>query len=90
MQHSHHAPPCPRCGTPVYRSHTCRVSGLTTRPGRPVVEGVPKPADFDAQVERARRQARVEALAFELDVDEHVASARLRLADAAWSEDVGL
>lgn len=90
MQHSHAAPPCPRCGTPVYRTHTCRVSGLTTRPGRPVVEGVPKPADFDDQVARARRAARAEALAFELDLPLEVAGARVRDADRAWAEDVGL
>jgi len=43
--------PCPNCGDPVFRSHRC------TAAARPAV---PKPAHFDALVERARRQARGE------------------------------
>jgi len=87
MQHSAHPPPCPRCGALVYRTHTCRSSGLRPDPA-PVL--VPAPASFRDDVERARRARRVEALAFELDLDEDVAAGRVLAADRAWSEDVGL
>jgi hypothetical protein len=87
MQHSTHPPACPRCGATVYRTHTCRVSGLRPQAGEVYV---PKPVDFDAQVERARRLARVDQVALDFELDAETAAARLRMADAAWSEDVGL
>jgi len=87
MRHSASPPTCPQCGSVVYQTHTCRRSALAPTPAPALVAA---PSTFREDVRAARRQARVTQACLDLGLDRLTADARVRDADRAWSEDVGL